>query len=204
MGAAVRASSCCDSTALLSQPLAMAHRITQSPNNERVDAPAAWLVDHVDLLPRGLPILDVAAGAGRHALYLASRGWTVHAIDRDAARLAGLDAAACAADLPITVEVQDLETGAPSLPPRAYGGVVVFNYLHRPLMPAIVDAVADGGVLIYETFTIGQAARGRPTNPAFLLHPGELPRLAAPLVVEHWREGDVDGRLVASIVAVRR
>ncbi len=169
-----------------------------------MDAPAAWLVDHLDLLPRGLPILDVACGAGRHALHLAGRGWTVHAIDRDADTLRALGAAACAANLPITVEVQDLETGAPSLAPRAYGGVVVFNYLHRPLMPAIVDAVAAGGVLIYETFTIGQAARGRPTNPAFLLHPGELPRLVAPLDVQHWREGDVDGRLLASIVAVRR
>ena len=82
--------------------------------------------------------------------------------------------------------------------------MLVFNYLHRPLMPAIVDAVEPGGVLIYETFTAGQAQRGRPTNPAFLLRDGELPALVAPLAVLRAREGDFEGRLVSSIVAARR
>ena len=80
--------------------------------------------------------------------------------------------------------------------------MVVTNYLHRALMPAIVRAVAPGGVLVYETFTAAQAGRGTPTNPAFLLAPGELPRLVAPLAVIRQREGDIDGRHVASVVAV--
>jgi hypothetical protein len=70
-------------------------------------------------------------------------------------------------------------------------------------MPAIVEAVAPGGVLIYETFTIAQAARGRPRNPAFLLNPGELPELVEPLRIVRAREGEFEGRCVASIVAMR-
>jgi hypothetical protein len=79
----------------------------------------------------------------------------------------------------------------------------VFNYLHRPLMPVIVEAVASGGILIYETFTVAQARRGHPKNPAFLLDDGELPRLVAPLKVLRAREGEFHGSFVASVVAVR-
>jgi SAM-dependent methyltransferase len=161
--------------------------------------PAAWLIDNLDLIPRGGTVLDVASGVGRHAIFLAERGWKVHAIDRDASALSAL-----AAHPGISTEVCDLESGTATLGHRCYSGVVVFNYLHRPLMPLIVDAVADGGVLLYETFTIGQAERGHPKNPSFLLQPGELPRLAAPLTVVRSREGDFDGRLVASIAAVRQ
>jgi SAM-dependent methyltransferase len=142
-------------------------------------------------------VLDVACGKGRNALFLARSGWSVHAVDRDADALARLDRL-------VTTEVVDLESGTPALGHREYGAVIVFNYLHRPLMPAIVEAVAPGGVLIYETFTAGQRARGHPRNPAFLLREGELPTLVAPLDVVRSREGEFDGKLVASLVAVRR
>jgi SAM-dependent methyltransferase len=99
--------------------------------------------------------------------------------------------------------VRDLESEPVELGDEAYDLVVVTHYLHRPLFPALVRALAPGGVLLYETFTKGQAARGRPTNPAFLLEPGELPRLVAPLEVLRQREGDVDGKLIASVVAVK-
>ena len=81
--------------------------------------------------------------------------------------------------------------------------MIVFNYLHRPLVPAIVEAVAPGGVLIYETFTAAQASRGRPCNPAFLLNEGELPTLVEPLRILRSREGDFDGKFVAAVVAMR-
>ena len=157
---------------------------------------ASWLVDNLDLIPKGARVLDVAAGKGRNARFLAAAGWVVHAVDRDAAALAALDGV-------VTTAVVDLELETPTLGRREYGAVLVFNYLHRPLMPAIVDAVAPGGVLIYETFTVGQSARGHPRNPAFLLHEGELPALVAPLDVVRFREGEFDGNLVASIVAAR-
>jgi SAM-dependent methyltransferase len=166
--------------------------------------PSAWLVDNVDVIPRGAEVLDVASGSGRNALFLARHGWHVHAVDRDANALANLhEASRGEIGGRIATEVMDLESGSPALAHGRYGAVVVFNYLHRPLMPAIVAAVAPGGVLIYETFTIRQAERGRPRNPDFLLRDGELPRLVAPLRVLRAREGEFDGRLVASIVAMR-
>ena len=167
--------------------------------------PAAWLAANVDLLPPGGTILDVASGAGRNALFLARQGWRVHAVDHDAAALAELSHAAeraAVSDL-ITTECIDLEADGVVLGSRRYAGVVVVNYLHRALMPAIVDALAAGGVLIYETFTIAQASRGRPSNPAFLLQPGELPRLVSQLRIIRSREGEFDGKFVASVVAMR-
>lgn len=179
--------------------------------------PAAWLVDNLDVIPRGGMVLDVASGSGRHALFLAERGWRVHALDRNpavldlvthhAGRPAELEEQGRGGQVgrvgEITTECVDLESGSPTLGDGLYDAVIVFNYLHRPLMPAIVRAVRPGGVLIYETFTVGQAERGRPRNPDFLLKDGELPSLVAPLRVLRRREGDYGGNLVSSVVAVR-
>jgi SAM-dependent methyltransferase len=164
--------------------------------------PARWLIENLDLIPPARTVLDVAAGRGRHALALAAAGWPVHAVDRDAEALAALRGAATGLRGAVTTEVLDFETHPPpSLGVERYGAVLVFNYLHRPLLPAIVAAVAPAGVLIYETFTVGQAARGRPTSPAHLLRDGELAALVAPLTILRAREGDFDGSLVSSIVA---
>jgi 16S rRNA C967 or C1407 C5-methylase (RsmB/RsmF family) len=174
------------------------------PNESRRE-PAAWLAANIDLLPPGGTVLDVAAGAGRHAVFLARHGWRVHAVDRDAAALADLRQAAeraSVADL-VTTECRDLEMHDVSFGAQCYEAVVVVHYLHRALMPAIVAAVAPGGVLVYETFTIEQASRGRPSNPAFLLQPGELHTLVRPLRVLRSREGEFDGKFVASVVAMR-
>jgi SAM-dependent methyltransferase len=150
-------------------------------------------------------VLDVACGRGRHTLFLARAGFRVHAIDRDPDAIDSLRATAREIGGAITGEVLDLETDPPpDLGHARYDAVLVFNYLHRPLFPALRDALATGGRLFYETFTVAQAERGHPQNPAFLLRPGELQALAAPLVVLRSREGDVDGRCVASIVAERR
>jgi rhodanese-related sulfurtransferase len=166
------------------------------------DGPAGWLLDNGDLLRFGMRVLDVAAGRGRHALFLAGAGLAVTALDRDEARMARLADLATRLGLSIATEARDLETEDVDLGDGSYDLVIVTNYLHRPLLPALVRAVAPGGVLLYETFTTAQAARGRPTNPAYLLEPGELPRLVAPLEVLRQREGDVDGRMVASVAAV--
>lgn len=160
------------------------------------DDPAEWLVANVDLIPPGGAVLDVACGRGRNAVFLASRGWRVHAVDRDRQALAALPAG-------VTTQEMDLETGEVSFGSQCYAAVVVFNYLHRPLLPALVAAVAPDGVLIYETFTTAQALRGRPRNPAFLLRAGELPTLVSPLHVIRSREGEFGGKCMASIVAMR-
>lgn len=169
-----------------------------------IDDPAGWLLDNADVLRRGMRVLDVAAGRGRHALLLAGAGFSVTAIDRDEARMARLGEIATRLGWPLTTVVRDLETGDADLGESGYDLIVVTHYLHRPLFPALVRALAPDGVLVYETFTTAQAARGKPTNPAFLLEPGELPRLVQPLDVVRSREGEVEGRMVASIVARRR
>lgn len=166
-----------------------------------VALPANWLTQHAHLLPAAGEALDVACGRGRHALWLAARGLTVHAIDCRAEAVAALDALARQRHLPVRARVSDLETGTPDLPRGAFDLVVVVHYLHRPLFPALVAALRPGGLLVYETFTRAQAARGKPTNPAFLLEPGELVQLVAPLDVIAHREGAFDGRDVASVVA---
>jgi tellurite methyltransferase len=137
-------------------------------------------------------------------VWLAQQGFATTAIDRDPSAVAALEARAQRDGLPLTARAVDLETGAVQLGEALYDVVVVVHYLHRALFPALRAALAPGGVLVYETFTVAQASRGRPTNPAFLLEPGELPRLVAPLVVVAAREGDFDDRMVSSVVAVRQ
>jgi len=129
--------------------------------------PSDWIVRWAPLLPPAARVLDVACGHGRHARWLAAAGHHVTAIDRDPALLAPLAGLA-------DVVPADLEAGPWPLPGRRFDAVVVTNYLWRPLFPALKDAVAPGGLLIYETFAQAHAALGRPRRPEFLLAPGEL------------------------------
>jgi SAM-dependent methyltransferase len=173
---------------------------TGASKAERVEG-SDWLLSNMDLIARDRSVLDVASGRGRHALLLAARGWDVHAVDRDATALAALGARARAQGVLVQTACVDLERDEADLGENRYGTILVFNYLHRPLFPAIRRALAPGGVLLYETFTIGQRERGHPRNPAYLLQDGELPRLVAPLAILRSREGDYGGRLVASVAA---
>lgn len=173
----------------------------QGTRFQRTQRVEGWLVAHLELIARDQSVLDVAAGRGRHAIYLAERGWSVHAVDRDAEALTALDEHARSHGLPIRTTCLDLEADGVDLGVEAYGTIVVFNYLHRPLVPALVRALRPAGVLLYETFTIRQRERGHPQNPAFLLADGELPRLVAPLAVVHQREGEFDGKVIASVAA---
>lgn len=114
-------------------------------------------------------MLDVACGNGRHARFFASRGHPVEAVDRDPevrSRLAGATG--------VTPRCADIEAGPWPYAGMRFAGIVVVNYLHRPLFPHLLGALAPGGVFIYETFAAGNERIGRPTNPAFLLKPGEL------------------------------
>ncbi|KQQ96531.1 bifunctional 2-polyprenyl-6-hydroxyphenol methylase/3-demethylubiquinol 3-O-methyltransferase UbiG [Massilia sp. Leaf139] len=119
-------------------------------------------------------VLDLACGGGRHARLFAALGHPVLAVDRDPQALA------LAAGPGITTLQTDLEEGGARWPFAAgrFAGIVVTNYLHRPLMNDLVNSLAPGGVLIYETFALGNELYGKPSNPAFLLHPGELLELA--------------------------
>jgi SAM-dependent methyltransferase len=129
--------------------------------------PSDWIVRWTPLLAPGARVLDVACGHGRHGRWLAAAGHRVTAIDRDPALLAPL------ADVAEIIQA-DLEADPWPLPGRRFDAVVVTNYLWRPLFPALKEAVAPGGLLIYETFAQAHAALGRPRRPEFLLAPGEL------------------------------
>jgi len=118
-------------------------------------------------------MLDLACGRGRHARVGAALGHPVLAVDRDPAAL--LDAAGPG----ITTQCINLEeAGATPFAPGRFAAIVVTNYLHRPLFGHLAGALRPGGLLIYETFALGNEAFGKPSNPAFLLAPGELLDLA--------------------------
>jgi predicted Rossmann fold flavoprotein len=165
--------------------------------------PARWLVDHADLLPEHGDALDVAGGRGRNAVWLAQRGLTTLALDRDEAAVQFVRDEADRRGLPLRASTVDLEQRGFALEPQSHDVIVVVHYLHRPLFPTLRDALRPGGVLVYETFTREQAQRGRPTNPAFLLEPGELRELVQPLDVVVEREGDFEGKMLASVIARR-
>jgi SAM-dependent methyltransferase len=161
----------------------------------------AWLVQNRQLLPRTGAALDLACGRGRHALWLAAQGFRASAVDNNAEALRHLADEARSRGLSIAIAVADLEGGETVVREDTLDVIVAVHYLHRPLFPQLIDALRPGGVLVYETFTTAQAARGKPTNPAFLLRPGELLELIRPLSVLASREGEFDGRDVASVVA---
>lgn len=135
----------------------------------RTAVPSAWLTRWAAAIPEGAEVLDLACGAGRHSRYLASRGYRVCAVDSDPGALEALAGVAG-----VEVQLADLENGSWPFAPGRFGGIVVTNYLHRPLFPHILAGLAADGALIYETFAHGNERFGRPSRPEFLLRPGEL------------------------------
>jgi SAM-dependent methyltransferase len=128
-----------------------------------------WVSRWADRIPTGGQVLDLACGAGRHALFFAEKGHPVIAVDID------LSMSEAYRDVPGVQWCQaDLEKGPWPFQGDLFQAVVVTNYLHRPLFEPLLAAIAPDGVLIYETFALGQAQYGRPRNPAHLLLPGEL------------------------------
>ncbi len=168
------------------------------PAEHDLQSPSPWVVRWAPLIRPGGEVLDLACGTGRHARHLAARGYGVVAVDRDAAALAALAA------LPgVRVQAADLEAAPWPFAPERFDGVVVANYLHRPLFGDLVAALRPGGVLIYETFMQGNERFGRPSNPAFLLRPGELlEALGDRLAVVAFEQGRVEAPKPAVIQRV--
>jgi SAM-dependent methyltransferase len=133
-------------------------------------APSAWIRRFAGEVPRGGPVVDIACGGGRHGRLFLERGHPVVFADRDVSGVTDL-----AGHPGVEIIAADFEGGdAWPLAGRHFAGVVVTNYLWRPILPRIIDLVGAGGLLLYETFALGNEAYGRPRNPDFLLRPGEL------------------------------
>lgn len=157
--------------------------MTNGPANphqhSRADGPSSWVQRFADGAPQGARVLDLACGGGRHGRLFLARGHPVTFLDRDVAAVQDLKQVARA-----EIIEADLETGASvfsgggPLAGRTFAAIVVVNYLFRPLLAPMLDAIETGGLLIYETFALGNEAYGRPKNPNFLLKSGELLELA--------------------------
>ncbi|MBH1965345.1 MAG: class I SAM-dependent methyltransferase [Comamonadaceae bacterium] len=135
-------------------------------------APSPWILRWTPLVPAGAPVLDVACGRGRHMKWFAEHGHAVTGVDRDPASIAAVSHLGEAV-------LADIENGPWPLAGRQFGAVIVTNYLWRPLLPTLLDGVAEGGVLVYETFSAGNESVGKPSRPDFLLQPGELLQVCA-------------------------
>lgn len=170
-----------------------------------------WIEKHAELVPARARLLDVACGYGRHAKFFASRGIQVTAVDRDETAIASLQNVEN-----IRAELRDIEaehTAATAWPyaPNSFDAVVVCNYLWRPTFSAMLASITSGGVLLYETFLVGNERYGKPSRAEFLLRRGELREVVAPWfdVVDHF-EGPIvnqSGEVVAMksmIAAIKR
>jgi len=173
----------------------------------RLWRPAPFLEEMLPRLPRPRPgdaALDVAAGAGREAVYLAQHGYEVEARDRDEDALRRAAALAARHGARIATVRTDLEGASVRLPAGRFRLVVCFRYLHRPLFAEIEHAIAPGGHLMYETYRLGQEKHGRPRRARFLLQPGELEAAFPTLIVEHYAEMEPAGGPVTARLLARR
>lgn len=158
-------------------------------DNVLTAAPSTWIARFASLIVAGGDVLDLACGGGRHARLLAGLGYKVEAVDRDVdalATLAGVEG--------VATRCADLESGPWPYYSRVFDGIVVSRYLWRPLFPQLFNCLAEGGVLIYETFMEGQQLYGKPSNPAHLLRPGELLELVHKrFTVVAFEQGEIVG-----------
>lgn len=148
--------------------------------------PSPWICHYAKLIRSGGQVLDLACGSGRHARWLAANNWRVNAVDRDATALAGLQQLSN-----VSTKIADLENDIWPYADHRFDGIVVSRYLHRPLLPRLIESLNAGGVLIYETFMEGNERFGRPKNPDFLLRSNELLEVFFPhLTVIAYQQGE--------------
>jgi SAM-dependent methyltransferase len=165
--------------------------------------PAQFLVDNVDLLPKGRA-LDIAMGNGRNSIYLAGMGLEVEGVDISPEAVRSTLEFSRKSDVNLRARVADLE-GNYHIEKGAYDVIICFNYLHRPLIPHIKRGLRSGGVVVYETFIVDQARFGKPKNPDHLLKHNELLDMFRDFRCLRYREGIIENRkAIAGIVAEKR
>ena len=167
---------------------------------ERGFEPARFLVDNIELLPKGR-VLDVAMGSGENAIYLAKMGFEVEGVDISPEAVSSALELARKSGVNLRTQVADLEKNY-HIEKGAYEVIICFNYLQRSLIPQIKDGLRKGGMVVYETFIVDQAQFGKPKNPDYLLRHNELLNMFRDFRCLRYREGIVEGRkAVASIIA---
>ena len=170
-------------------------------SNHRNPHPARWLVDNISLLPRQGRALDVAMGNGRNAVFLAKHGLNVEGIDISEKAVTSARHLAESTGVSIQALVADLEDRF-DLTPAKYDVIICFNYLFRPLIPQIREAIRPGGFIVYETYIVDQAKWGEPKNPEHLLEHNELLNMFRDLRVLRYREGIIEERkALAGLIA---
>jgi SAM-dependent methyltransferase len=161
-------------------------------HSQTLGAPSAWITRWSHLLPAACTVLDLACGSGRHLHWFVARGHAVCGVDRDAAAARANVATAELIEADIENGPWPLLAEGDEKRPRQFGAVVVTNYLWRPLLPTLLQSLAPGGLLLYETFAAGNETVGRPARADFLLQPGELLHLCAGLEVVAYENGFLD------------
>jgi SAM-dependent methyltransferase len=178
-----------------------------TPSPHGAGAVSDWIRRWSHLVPAHGQLLDLACGHGRHLRWFAARGHAVVGVDKAADALQSLDDLRAGGQ--VRTVLADVENGPWPLmdaqAPQRFDAVIVTNYLWRPLLPTVVQSLAPGGVLLYETFAHGNAEVGRPARPDFLLQPGELLRVCAGLRIVAFEDGFCThpARFVQRIAAVR-
>ena len=171
--------------------------------NENIFKPAQFLVENVNLLPKG-QVLDVAMGTGVNAVYLARMGFEVEGVDISAEAVNMTLELARKSGVNLRARVADLE-GNYHIKKGAYDVIICFNYLHRPLIPKIKEGLRTGGMVVYETFVVDQARFGKPKNPDHLLKHNELLDFFRDFRCLRYREGIFESRkAIASIIAEKK
>jgi tellurite methyltransferase len=164
--------------------------------------PASFLINHIDLLPKGR-VLDIAMGGGRNAIYLARMGFDVEGVDSSEHAVQHALERAKENSVTIKSDVADLENDY-KIKPDYYDVIICFNYLQRSLIPQIKDGLKTGGIIVYETYTVDQVQFGRPSNPDFLLRHNELMDMFKGFRCLRYREGIIEKRkAIASLIAVK-
>ena len=169
-------------------------------SNEMTKA-SVWLTKHFHHILVGGSVLDLACGSGRHSAFLQQKGFQVTAVDIDteAITVVGLEK--------VAIVQADLENGLWPFIAHQFDCIVVVNYLYRSHFPDMIETLKPGGVLIFDTFMVGNEQYGRPANPNFLLKPNELKEAFSDFDVMAFDEGYVECPVPAmrqSIVARKR
>ncbi len=168
--------------------------------HDRRQQPSSFLVENIDLLPKGRA-LDLAMGGGRNAVYLAKIGYETEGIDISRKEVGAALELARKSGVGLKAHIRDLE-GNVHFDEASYDVIVCFNYLHRPLISKMKNALRTGGMIVYETYIVDQARFGRPRNPNHLLKRNELLNMFREFRCLRYREGIIENRkALAGIVA---